>query len=189
LAQRNLSFVDVPNPGHAPSRITPQTFEVRPSSIRLRSDRKPDELRFDFSELPAGCFATVYLPAASSSDILDWSTRLYTTHRLTAIDAHTIRKPAGGTGWMPIPQGGPVNFAGLLTIEFPLGIRKGQKFRVPVSQVTSIGGGSPTVTTVTTVQQAESTAHARGGAAIDVFSQVVSGASKMWLAVRAKSGL
>ena len=162
LAQRNLSFVNVPNPGHTPSRLAPQTFEVRPSPMRLRSDRKPDELRFDFSELPAGCSATVYLPAASSTDILDWATRLYTTHRLTAIDPFTIRMPASGTGWMPIPQGGPVNFAGLLTIEFPLGIRKGQKFQVPVSQVTSAGGG--TTTTVTAIPQTHATARARHAA-------------------------
>lgn len=161
LAQRNLSFVNVPNPGHTPSRVAPQTFEVRPSPMRLRSDRKPDELRFDFSELPAGCSATVYLPATSSTDILDWATRLYTTHRLTAIDPHTIRMPASGTGWMPIPQGGPVNFAGLLTIEFPLGIRKGQKFQVPVSQITSAGGGA---TTVTDVPRTQATARAHGAA-------------------------
>ena len=141
LAQRNLTFVNVPNPGQPPSRLAPQTFEARPSPARLRADRKPDELRFDFSQLPHGCTATVYLPGASSKDILDWATRLYMTHRLTAIDAHTIRMPASGTGWMPIPQGGPVNFAGLLTVEFPLGIRKGQTFSVPVSQITSVGGG------------------------------------------------
>ena len=162
LAQRNLTFVNVPNPGHTPSRIAPQTFEIRPSPVRLRSDRKPDELRLDFSELPAGCSAEIYLPAASSTDILDQAARLYTTHRLTAIDPHTIRMPASGTGWMPIPQGGPVNFAGLLTVEFPLGIRKGQKFQVPVSQITSAGGGTTTVTAVPRIQAAVRT---RGAAA------------------------
>jgi hypothetical protein len=154
LAQRNLSFVNVPNPGQAASRVAPQTFEARPSALQLRSDQKPDELRFDFSELPAGCSASVYLPAASSTEILNWAARLYTTHRLTATDAHTIRMPASGTGWMPIPQGGPVNFAGLLTIEFPLGIRKGQKFQIPVSQITSAGGGVSTVVGVTQTQTA-----------------------------------
>ncbi len=168
LAQRNLAFVNVPNPGQTPSRIVPQTFEARPSALRLRSDRKPDELRFDFSKLPGGCFATVYLPAASSTDILDWATRLYTTHRLTAIDAHTIRMPANGTGWMPIPQGGTVNFACLLTIQFPLGIRKGESFEIPVSQITSAGGGSTAVVNVAQNQAAAKTqitkARAHGGA-------------------------
>ncbi len=40
---------------------------------------------------------------------------------------------------MPIPQGGDVNYAGLLTIDFPPGIRKGQQFAIAVSQITSTG--------------------------------------------------
>jgi hypothetical protein len=139
LAQRNLTFVNVPNPGQTPSRRVPQTFEVRPSPAVLLADNKPDELRLDFSELPDGCQASIYLPAADSATILDWATRLYTTHRLTAADAHTISMPASGTGFMPIPQGGDVNYAGLLTVGFPPGIRKGQQFAIVVSQITSTG--------------------------------------------------
>lgn len=105
----------------------------------LLADNKPDELRLDFSELPDGCQASIYLPATGSATILDWATRLYTTHRLTAADAHTISMPASGTGFMPIPQGGDVNYAGLLTIDFPPGIRKGQQFAIAVSQLTSTG--------------------------------------------------
>lgn len=153
LAQRNLAFVNVPNPGHQPSRIAPQTFEARSSPLRLRADRKPDELRFDFSQLPRGSVASVYLPDVASADILAWATRLYTTHRLKATDAHTIQMPASGTGWLPIPQGGPVHIPGLLSIEFPLGIRKGQKFEIPVSQITSAGGGSVVMVEQTTQAQ------------------------------------
>ena len=140
LAQRNLSFVNVPNPGRTQSRIAPQTFEMRPSPAVLLADNKPDELRFDFSSLPHGCHASVYLPAADSAIILDWATRLYTTHRLTATDAHTIRMPASGTGFMPIPQGGAINFAGLLTVDFPATVKRGQKFQIVVSQITSTDG-------------------------------------------------
>lgn len=139
LAQRNLTFVNVPNPGHTPSRRVPQTFEIRPSPAVLLADNKPDELRLDFSELPEGCHASIYLPAADSATILDWATRLYTTHRLTAADARTIRMPASGTGFVPIPQGGDVNYAGLLTVDFPPSVRKGQQFAIVVSQITSTG--------------------------------------------------
>jgi Kelch motif len=140
LAQRNLSFVNVPNPGRTQSRIVPQTFEIRPSPARLLADNKPDELRFDFSSLPHGCHASVYLPTADSATILDWATRLYTTHRLTATDAHTIRMPASGTGFMPIPQVGAINLAGLLTVDFPATVKKGQKFQIVVSQITGTLG-------------------------------------------------
>ena len=74
LAQRNLAFVNVPNPGQTPSRLVPQTFEVRPSPAVLRADSKPDELRLDFSELPDGCQASIYLPAAAARGILVWAT-------------------------------------------------------------------------------------------------------------------
>ena len=43
LAQRNLAFVNVPNPGHALRGLKPQTFEIRPSAVLL-SDGRPDEL-------------------------------------------------------------------------------------------------------------------------------------------------
>lgn len=143
LAQRNLTFVNVPNPGKTQSRVVPQTFEIRPSPAVLLPDNKPDELRLDFSSLPHGCYASVYLPSVNSATILSWAARLYTTHRLTAIDAHTLRMPASGTGFVPIPQGGAINYAGLLSIEFPATVKKGQKFQVNVSQITSSLGAAP----------------------------------------------
>ena len=43
LAQRNLAFVPVPNPGVDPSRIAPQTLEIRPSPQVLKKDGRPDD--------------------------------------------------------------------------------------------------------------------------------------------------
>ncbi|MGD0870714.1 MAG: hypothetical protein ABSB88_14250 [Bryobacteraceae bacterium] len=140
LAQRNLAFVNVPNPGHAASRRVPQTFEIKPSPAVLMSDGRPDELMIHWGNLPKGSSATIYLPAVDSADILDWATRLYTTHRLTAADAHTVQMPIGGVSYVPIPRGGVVNFAGLLTVDLPATVKKGQKFEVVVRQVTSAGG-------------------------------------------------
>ena len=134
--------MNVPNQGHRQSRVVPQTFEIRPSPAKLLADRKPDELQLDFSQLPHGCSAPVHLPAVDSAEILDWAIRLYTTHRLTAANAQTIQMPASGTGWLPVAQGGVVNLAGLLTVDFPEGVRKSQRFQIPVSQITSVAGGS-----------------------------------------------
>ena len=47
--------------------------------------------------------------------------------------------PVGTVGYVPIPQGSAVNYAGLLSIDLPAGIRKGEKFEVTVRQVTSAG--------------------------------------------------
>ncbi|HZX70243.1 MAG TPA: hypothetical protein VFE77_05425 [Rhodanobacter sp.] len=139
LAQRNLTFVNVPNPGHPLSRIAPQTFEIKPSPAVLLPDGKPDELVIHWGGLPAGCTASIYLPAVSSAEIIAWADRLYLTHRLTAADAHTIQMPVGTVGYVPIPQGAAVNYAGLLSIDLPAGIKKGEKFEVTVRQVTSAG--------------------------------------------------
>jgi hypothetical protein len=140
LAQRNLSFVNVPNPGQPHSRRAPQTFEIRPSPTILLSDGKPDELLLDFSALPQGAIASIYLPATDARTILDWADRLYTTHRLTAADPHTIQAPATGLCFVPIPQGVGINYAGLLTLDFPATVKKGQVYEVVIRQVTSAGG-------------------------------------------------
>ena len=155
LAQRNLAFVNVPNPGAGPSRRAPQTFEIRPSPAKLLSDRRPDELQLDFSELPLGTRASIYLPAVSSATILALATRLYTTHRLTAVGAHTIEMPASGTGFVPIPQGDAINFTGLLTVDLPGGIKKGQTFKVPISQITSVEADSLNIQSSGTAQSAK----------------------------------
>lgn len=140
LAQRNLAFVNVPNPGHTLSRIVPQTFEIRPSPSVLLWDGKPDELMIQWVGVPHGSTASIYLPDVSSARVLEWASRLYLTHRLTATDAHTIQMPIGGVSWIPVPQGSAVNYAGLLSIELPVGIKKGQQFKAVVRQITSAGG-------------------------------------------------
>ena len=139
LAQRNLAFVNVPNPGHPHSRIVPQTFEIKPSPTFLLPDGKPDELVIHWGALPAGSTASIYLPAVAAAEIIAWADRLYLTHRLTAADAHTIQTPVGTVSYLPIPQGSAVNYAGLLSIDLPAGIKKGQTFQVTVRQVTSAG--------------------------------------------------
>ena len=140
LAQRNLAFVNVPNPGHPLSRVVPQTFEVRPSPTVLMSDGRPDELMIQWINVPHGSTASMYLPDVSSAQVLDWASRLYLTHRLTATDAHTIEMPVGGVSWVPGLQGIAVNFAGLLTVDLPGTVKKGQEFKVVVRQITSAGG-------------------------------------------------
>jgi hypothetical protein len=62
---------------------------------------------------------------------------MYVTHRLSQVDDHTLQCQAGGTTWVPVPQSAEGNFAALLTIDLPSGVRKGQSYTVVVRQVTS----------------------------------------------------
>jgi len=137
LAQRNLAFVSSANPGVEPSRLIPQTFELKPSATALKLDQKPDELVIDWGNTPNGSVCQIYLPGTTSAAILGWAEKLYTTHNLKASDPHTIEVNAGGTTYIPIPKGGPVNLVGLLSIQLPAGVKKGDSYEVVVRQLTS----------------------------------------------------
>jgi hypothetical protein len=137
LAQRNLAFVNVPNPGIEASRIAPQTFEVRPTPLVLKADNRPDELMIQWGNTPAATPAAFYLPGANAAEIMTWAGKLYTTHNLTQLDAHTIGVLTGGVTYLPIPRGTNVNFAGLVSLELPATIHKGEKYNVVLRQITT----------------------------------------------------
>lgn len=145
LAQRNLAFVSSANPGVDQSRLIPQTFELKPSRRILKLDQKPDELVIDWGNVPSGSVAQVYLPGTTSAAILAWAGKLYTTHNLTAVDPQTIRVNAGGTTYIPIPKGGTINLAGLLSVQLPAGVKKGDEYEVVVRQITSDDYESPSI--------------------------------------------
>ncbi|WIM06096.1 MAG: protein-glutamine glutaminase family protein [Candidatus Nitricoxidivorans perseverans] len=130
LAQRNLAIVESANPGLAFSRRIPQTFEIRPST----GGSEHDELMIDWGNLPAGSVATLHMPGLSANGILLLAARKYRSHRLLRIDEHTLKFEAGGITYLPIPftEG---NLPGMLTVDLPEGIKKGQVFKVVVRQV------------------------------------------------------
>jgi len=142
LAQRNLTFVNVPNPGALESRRAPQTFEIRPTPYYLPVEFPHDELMIEWGNIPAGSVASIYLPAVTADHILDLAAQLYTTHRLAKADSYTIQCPAEGITYIPIAKGQTINFAGLLTVDLPLGIIKGQEFNVTIKQITIAGSGN-----------------------------------------------
>ncbi len=132
LAQRNIAWIDGPNPGQAPSRVMPHPFEVRASAA---SAAKVDELLITWGTSPAGTSASIYLPAVSSADVIALADSMYPSHRLTATDAHTVQCLAGGATLIPVPRG-EGRYAGLMSVELPPGIRRGEVYDIVVRQVT-----------------------------------------------------
>ncbi|HET9433682.1 MAG TPA: hypothetical protein VFO37_07995, partial [Chitinophagaceae bacterium] len=62
----------------------------------------------------------------------------YTTDLLTASDANTIQcKVSKGTTYIPIPPSTGQNYAGLITIDLPPTVVKGQEFNIIVRRITS----------------------------------------------------
>ena len=129
--------MNVPNPGIESSRLAPHPFEIKPSQPILKPDHKPDELMIEWGKVPHGSNATIYLPQVAAEKTLKWANQMYTTHHLTKVDPHTIQCKTGGVTYIPVPQGAVAAFVGLITLELPAGIHKGQEFAVVVRQITS----------------------------------------------------
>ena len=138
LAQRNLTIVGVASPHEVPA-----TFEIKPTSPRRGADDTPDELMIDWGRLPAGSTASIYLPGADADEILATAERLYLRHSLSRSDAHTLRSPARGITYIPIPSGSSSNYAGLLTVEVPVGVKRGQVYDVVTRQLRTIRARLP----------------------------------------------
>ena len=77
LAQRNLTIVGVASP-----RQVPLTFDIKPTHASLAAGQAPDELMINWSQLPAGSKARIYLPGTSAETIFDMATRMYARHGL-----------------------------------------------------------------------------------------------------------
>ncbi|MGD0242299.1 MAG: S53 family peptidase [Streptosporangiaceae bacterium] len=137
LAQRNLATVSSSNPGNPASHRIPLTFDVRPTPAARPAGAHVDELMIDWGNTPAGSTATVYLPGTSAADMLALAAEMYVTHQLSEADGHTLRCPASGVTWIPVPPGTGGNFAGLLTVDLPKNVRKGQVYTIVVRQVTN----------------------------------------------------
>ena len=140
LAQRNLAWSAIPNPGVDGSRRALDTFEMRATPPNLPDGLLPDELMIDWGNVPDGAIASIFLPDADAADLVAKATKLYTNHRLIVADAHTIDCPSGGITYIPIPAGTDVHMAGLLSIDLPPTIRKGEQFSLLVRQVTNTFG-------------------------------------------------
>ncbi len=165
LAQRNIAYTTVSNPGTATSRTATHSFEIRPSPVALDRDHRPDELMIDWGNLPAGTTASIYLPAVNAADVVAMADAMYAAHGLTALDAHTLAVPVGGITFMPIPKsGGLANYAGLISLELPAGIVKGQRFDAVVRQITTTGLQMPFAPAAVIARQAAREAAARGAA-------------------------
>jgi hypothetical protein len=131
LAQRNIAWIDGPNPGTDASRVMPHPFEIRASF----SADTPDELMITWGATPSGTTASLYFPAVPASAILKLANATYPAHRLTELDGNTIQCPAEGVTLVPIPQG-KGRYAGLLSLDLPLGIGRGAIYEVVVRQLT-----------------------------------------------------
>ena len=138
LGQRNLNWAPSGNPGDPATHRIPALFDIKPSTVKAPSRlNPPDELMIEWGATPVGSKAAIYMPQVSASGIIALADKLYVTHSLRAEGASTIACTTGAITYVPIPAGSGQNFAGLLTLDLPATVRKGQQFEVVVRRVTS----------------------------------------------------
>src|SRR5207247_6832151 len=110
LAQRNLQFTAVDNPGPAATHRAPQTFDIRPSRTigapgavhRL----PPDELMIDWGAVPRGSTVSIYWPAVAAAEVIALARIWGGAAGLAAGGANTLTlKVEGGVSYIPIPEG------------------------------------------------------------------------------------
>jgi hypothetical protein len=146
FAQRNLQVTYSDNPGPPSTHLVPQTFDLRPSPAPGDGplENYPDELMIDWGNTPPDSQASIYWPAVASSDVLVLADKFYSTHQLSASDAHTITctVPQGIT-CIPIPTGGSENFAGLFSVQLPPGVSAGQAYTILVRRISTQPGTPP----------------------------------------------
>jgi hypothetical protein len=140
LAQRNLQVTHSDNPGAADTHRIPQTFDLRPSMPVSLSPGAlldyPDELMINWGNTPEGSTANIFWPQVDTTQVVQLASKLYTTHLLTAPDHNTVQcKVTKGVTYIPIPAGKGENFAGLLTVDLPPTVVKGQEFSIIVRRV------------------------------------------------------
>jgi hypothetical protein len=132
LAQRNIAWIDGPNPGDVQSRQMPHPFDIKAT---LATETTPDELMILWGNTPRGSTASLYFPSLNAAEIVTLADGLYGRHRLQPNGPNTIDCPAEGATFMPIPVG-TARTPGLLTIELPDGIKQGDKYTITVRQIT-----------------------------------------------------
>jgi hypothetical protein len=111
LAQRNIAWIDGPNPGIVASRLMPHPIQIRPTAP---GKRNPDELMILWGATPTGSTAQLYLPSLDAREILRLANMRYCDHRLTLVDDHTIGCPTGVATLIPLPTDAALA-AGLMT--------------------------------------------------------------------------
>lgn len=148
LSQRNLAIDNSENPGQSDSHRVQHTFAIHPTTSTPLPKQGPDELMIEWGNTPAGTVATLYFPGLRVSEVLDLAARNFNLQSLERVDDHTIRCQTGGVTYVPIPSGGAVDLAGLITLDLPADIRKGQTFRIVLKQVMDTPAPRPQTRTI-----------------------------------------
>nr|MDJ0642378.1 galactose oxidase early set domain-containing protein [Erythrobacter sp.] len=155
LSQRNLAIVGLENPGKSASRTAMHTFELSPSSLRKgevfinptlpggqriaaanqRIFHFPDELYFDWHNLPDDAEVTLYFSDFDTEDLQALLSSRISAPAFEILDSNTVRFKIGDCAWLPLPGERQVRVPALMSVALPDGIVEGQTYKATVRQV------------------------------------------------------
>ena len=139
LAQRNLAFSAIANPGLDASRMAMHTFEIEAAPNPITDRFPPNELLLDWrSGAPEGTEVQIFIPDWDADAVVELADRFYPRHEIRRIDPHTVALPGGGVRYVPVPRT-TKRHTGVLEANFPLGVKKGQRFDLAVRQIANRG--------------------------------------------------
>jgi hypothetical protein len=110
------------------------TFDIKPTLPTSPVSSKPDELMIDWTALPAGSTASIYLPSANAEEIASTAAGMYGSRIFTPVDANTVHCDALGVTYMPIPRA-QGNLAGFIDVVLPGTVHKGDKLTITFQQL------------------------------------------------------
>jgi hypothetical protein len=92
----------------------------------------------DWGNTPVNSVASIYWPQIDAATVLKLAMRMYSTHQLSAIDAHTVHcQTTVGATYVPIPPGTGSNIAGLFTVDLPQTVVTGEQFKIVVRRIST----------------------------------------------------
>lgn len=161
LSQRNLAIVGLENPGLKASRTAMHTFEIAPSKIKKgepifspvqdhfsqpgafaaqRLARRPDEIFFEWHNLPRDTQVTLYFSDLDTAEISAMLQSRISPPVFSVLDQHTLRFKVGDCAWLPLPGGRDIRIPALISIALPDGIVEGQVYKASIRQVDGQSG-------------------------------------------------
>jgi hypothetical protein len=110
----------------------------------------PDELMFQWNNMPRDTQVKIYMPEVLADEILRLNGLRQHPTVLQKLDDHTLSCKVADVGFLPLPGGRQGNLAGLLSLTLPPGVRVGQVYRVNVQQISgqrrkTLGGFQMTI--------------------------------------------
>ncbi len=96
-----------------------------------------DELVFLWNNLPKDSVVEIYIPGVPVTEIFNYRNLRHAPGTVQIVNENTLRLFVDAITYLPIPPFYGDNVAGMITVQLPKGIKKGQRYKVDVLQMRS----------------------------------------------------